>query len=138
VGENKLLLNFFPKLNFISNSSPLRRAVWKIPFRLDEIPFFDTRFLCETAQVTHFTTFDEEMEPWDAPLRRRANVSSHISYNLYNKRESIYPDIDEDDSVIVNEPFNRDPNVPMNVMIKLNVYLFKLTVMISENKITKN
>ena len=93
----------------------MRRAVWKIPFRLDEIPFFDTNFLCEPAQPTHFTSYEEEIEPWDLPLRRRNNVSSHISSHLYqpNRRESHYSDIGSDDGMLVNEPFNRDPDIPV-------------------------
>ncbi|KAL7044663.1 hypothetical protein ACKWTF_002019 [Chironomus riparius] len=99
---------------------PIRRAVWKIPFRLDEIPYFDTKFLCDTSQITNFTAYDEESEAWDAPLRRRTNVSTHITYpqnNLYhagnNRRESVYSDINEDDGMIVDEPFNRDPTIPL-------------------------
>ncbi|CRK93540.1 CLUMA_CG007073, isoform A [Clunio marinus] len=92
---------------------PLRRAVWKIPFRLDEIPFFDTTYLCEPAQPTHFTSYEEETEPWDAPFRHRNNVSTHISSHLYSglRRESNYSEIGSDDGVLVNEPFTRDPNI---------------------------
>jgi myosin III len=86
-----------------------------MPFRLDEIPFFDTTYLCEPAQITNFTTYEEEVEPWDAPLRRRNNVSSHISSHLYhvNRRESHYSDIGSEDGILVNEPYNRDPDVPL-------------------------
>ena len=104
------------------NFSPIRRAVWKIPFRLDEIPYFDTKFLCDTTQITNFTAYEEESEAWDAPLRRRKNVSTHITCpqnNLYyagnNRRESVYSDINEDDGMIVDEPFNRDPTIPLKV-----------------------
>ncbi|KAG5675871.1 hypothetical protein PVAND_005739 [Polypedilum vanderplanki] len=103
---------------------PIRRAVWKIPFRLDEIPYFDTKFLCDTAQVTNFTTFDEDYEAWDAPLQRRKTVSSHINNHLYNigqRRESIYNDIDEDDGMIVNEPFSRDPTLPIRKIKARNI-----------------
>lgn len=95
--------------------SPLRRAVWKIPFRLDEIPFFDTTFLCEPAQPSHFTSYEDEVEPWDAPLRRRNNVSSHISSHLYhsNRRDSHYSDIGSEDGILVNEPFSRDPTIQL-------------------------
>lgn len=97
----------------------MRRAVWKIPFRLDEIPFFDTKFLCDVSQISHFTQLEEDCEPWDAPLRRRTTVSSHINANLYKisgpRRESIYADINEDDGIIVNEFYQRDPNIPIKV-----------------------
>lgn len=82
---------------------------------MDQIPFFDSSFLCEPATPTAFTTFEEEVEPWDAPLRRRNNVSSHIRKNLYhdNRRESHYSEIGSDDGVLVNEPFSRDPTVKL-------------------------
>jgi myosin III len=86
-----------------------------MPFRLDEIPFFDTSMLCEPADLTFFTTFEEEIEPWDAPLRRRNNVSSQISSKLYNypRRESHYSEIGSDDGVLIMEPFSRDPTMPL-------------------------
>lgn len=71
--------------------------------------------MCEPAQPSHFTSYEEEVEPWDAPLRRRNNVSSHISSHLYhnNGRESSCSDIGFEDGMLVNEPFNRDPTIPM-------------------------
>lgn len=74
--------------------------------------------MCEPAQATHFTSYEEEIEPWDAPLRRRNNVSTHISSHLYhiNRRESNYSEIGSDDGMLVNEPFNRDPDVPLKKM----------------------
>lgn len=101
----------------------MRRAVWKIPFRLDEIPFFDTRFMCDTSQMTNFTEFEEDVEPWDAPLRRRKTVSTHIQQHLYDiptqRRESVYAAINDEDGMIVNELFQRDPSVPIRVIFKL-------------------
>lgn len=119
LGSVGLKFDIFKPFNpLLSLSRPLRRAVWKIPFRLDEIPFFDTSMMCEPAQATHFTSYEEEIEPWDAPLRRRNNVSTHISSHLYhtNRRESNYSEIGSDDGMLVNEPFSRDPNVPMKKM----------------------
>lgn len=104
--------------------SPMRRSVWKIPFRLDEIPYFDTKFLCDTSQMTNFTQFEEYIEPWDAPLRRRKTVSAHIHQNLYEinstRRESVYAAINEDDGMIVNQLFQRDPMIPLKVGKNLN------------------
>lgn len=112
--------------SFNLNFRPLRRAVWKMPFRLDEIPFFDTTFLCEPAQSSNFTSYEDEVEPWDAPLRRRNNVSSHISSHLYhsNRRDSHYSDIGSDDGMLVNEPFSRDPSVPMK---KINARKYEMS-----------
>lgn len=69
--------------------------------------------------MTNFTQFEEDVEPWDAPLRRRKTVSTHIHQNLYQinptRRESVYAAINEDDGMIVNELFMRDPTVPLKV-----------------------
>lgn len=93
-----------------------------MPFRIDEIPYFDTKFMCDTSQLSNFTHNEEDAEPWDAPLRRRTNLSSHINSqlnpNMYKggaRRESIYADINEEDSMIVNEIYQRDPNIPITV-----------------------
>lgn len=106
---NFLIISFFPL------DRPIRRAVWKMPFRLDEIPFFDTSMMCEPADPTYFTTFEEEHEPWDAPLRRRNNVSSQISNKMNHtpRRESRYSEIGSDDGVLIMEPFSRDPTMPL-------------------------
>lgn len=71
--------------------------------------------LCEPADPTYFTTFDEEIEPWDAPLRRRNNVSSQISSKLYQypRKDSHYSEIGSDDGVLIMEPFSRDPTMPL-------------------------
>lgn len=59
---------------------PLRPAVSKLPFRLNEIPFFDTSYMCDplTGNVLTVLDADSDNEEWDAPLRRTINVSSHI------------------------------------------------------------
>lgn len=85
-----------------------------MPFRLDEIPFFNTSMMCEPADLTCFTSFEEEHEPWDAPLRRRNNVSSHISSKLYqNSRRESYDIVGSDEGVLIMEPFSRDPTMPL-------------------------
>lgn len=89
-----------------------------MPFRIDEIPYFDTKFLCDTSQMSNFTHNEEDAEPWDAPLRRRTTVSSHINTNIYKvgaRRESVYADINDEDGIIVNELYQRDPNIPITV-----------------------
>lgn len=69
---------------------PLRPAVSKLPFRLDEIPFFDTSYMCDplTGSVVTVQDADSENEEWDAPLRRNINVSSHILTSSYSIDET--------------------------------------------------
>jgi len=98
----------------------VRQPVWKIPFRLDEIPFFDTTYLCDPLQKGFISTDDRDSdtESWDAPLRRRATISakitsSHVSCDNYPQvNDSEYTKAREDIE-IVNETFSRDPDIPI-------------------------
>lgn len=65
---------------------PLRPAVNKLPFRLDEIPFFDTSYMCDplSGHVPEPMDGGSEHESWDAPLRRSNNISSLILQSTQN------------------------------------------------------
>lgn len=53
--------------------------VRKLPFRLNEIPFYDTTFMCDPLTGAALDLGDDtDNEEWDAPLRRTVNVSTHI------------------------------------------------------------
>lgn len=57
----------------------LRQPVRKLPFRLNEIPFYDTMYMCDPVTGQSLDLGDDsDQEDWDAPLRRTVNVSSHI------------------------------------------------------------
>ncbi|XP_031623809.1 neither inactivation nor afterpotential protein C [Contarinia nasturtii] len=57
----------------------VRQPVRKLPFRLDEIPFYDTNYMCDPTTGQSLDLGDEsDQEDWDAPLRRTVNISSHI------------------------------------------------------------
>lgn len=53
------------------------QPVRKLPFRLSEIPFYDTTYMCDPSTGGDLGE-DSDNEDWDAPLRRTANISSHI------------------------------------------------------------
>lgn len=53
-------------------------AVRKLPFRLSDIPFFDTTYMCDPTHPNHHKIIEDD-ESWDAPFRRTGNVSSHIT-----------------------------------------------------------
>lgn len=79
---------------------PLRPTVSKLPFRLDEIPFFDTSYMCDplTGSVPTILDVDSDNEEWDAPLRRTVNISSHIltaSHLFDEPKESPLVPVDE-------------------------------------------
>lgn len=58
-----------------------RQAVRKLPFRLDEIPFYDTSYMCDpiNGKTNFVPDAESDQEDWDTPLRRTTNVSSHIT-----------------------------------------------------------
>lgn len=96
-----------------------RPSVWKLKFSWDEVPFFDTTYLCDSTQnITdnyNSCLYDSDQESWDAPLRRKVTVSEKIvsSKSCLRNRISSFESEgdDEDDKNIVNEPFCRDPSI---------------------------
>lgn len=57
----------------------VKMPVRKLPFRLDEIPFYDTNYMCDPLTgATMHNLDDSDQEDWDAPLRRTQNISTHI------------------------------------------------------------
>lgn len=53
--------------------------VRKLPFRLNEMPFYDTNFMCDPLTGAALDPGDDsDNEEWDAPLRRTVNISTHI------------------------------------------------------------
>lgn len=59
---------------------PIQLSVCKLPFRLSDIEFYDSAYICDPLTGVGLPTADEcsENEAWDAPLQRTRNVSSHI------------------------------------------------------------
>lgn len=58
----------------------IRQPVRKLPFRLNEIPFYDTNYMCDPVTGGSLDVADEsDQDDWDAPLRRTINISSHIT-----------------------------------------------------------
>lgn len=96
---------------------PMKPTVWKLPFRLDELPFFDTTYLCDpTMMNSNYVGQDSDDEDWDAPLRRRSTLSTDIIKKQSQTRyQPINEYVDEpvDEDSVVLEPFCRDPSVPM-------------------------
>lgn len=68
---------------------PLRPSVNKLPFRLNEIPFFDTSYMCDplTGNVVKVLNEDSDQDNWDAPLQRTANVSSQIINSTHSSQD---------------------------------------------------
>ncbi|PSN54627.1 hypothetical protein C0J52_10832 [Blattella germanica] len=79
-----------------------RPTVWKRPFHFeDEMPYFDASYLNDpmTSGIGASTSMGDEMEAWDAPLRRGNSVPWRITKHAMR---------DED---YIEMPFCRDPNI---------------------------
>ncbi|XP_058452551.1 neither inactivation nor afterpotential protein C [Malaya genurostris] len=88
---------------------PQRCSVWKLPFRMDDIPFFDTTFMCDpSAASSLYTGNTSDSEDWDAPLRRRKNLSSEITQS--NQRGASRNNYEHN---FTNEPYHRDSSRPI-------------------------
>lgn len=61
------------------------QPVRKLPFRLCEIPFYDTNYMCDPLTGTSIDDPDSDQEDWDAPLRRTPNISLHIMEHSSNQ-----------------------------------------------------
>lgn len=87
---------------------PAKMSVWKMPFRLDEIPYFDTSFLCDPDSIPKTGGYDSDDESWDAPLHRRKNVSSRITASTSGARHGLGAGGRETPNLYI-KPFSRDP-----------------------------
>lgn len=73
---------------------PLRNPVRKLPFRLDEIPYFDTSYMCEALTDDYLADPDSDAEGWGGFLKTKNNLSSKIVRSTYNDDND--DDFDED------------------------------------------
>lgn len=123
-----LLEKVDPKESNPALLGPIPQTVHKLPFRFEDIPYFDTTFLCEpimTGNISYGNNIgnnsDSDQEAWDAPLQRKNTISSKITaatqlpYNQFSQTDIIGVNCDVH---IANEPFSRDPSVPFNAIKK--------------------
>ncbi|KAK9687666.1 Myosin head (motor domain) [Popillia japonica] len=103
----------------------IQPPVLKLPFRLDDVPYFDTTYMCDPVAVSGPAIEGEDA--WDSPFQRRENVSSQIISSLLAEeslitkpyaQQVIRNESVEDDSIpttehVINMPFTRDPNEPI-------------------------
>ncbi|ALC38813.1 ninaC [Drosophila busckii] len=99
---------------------PMPVPIKKMPFRLDQIPFYDTQYMVDPANSISRQTFPnhlllqqtEDDEPWDSPLQRNPSMTSCLlTYNAYKKEQACQTNWDrmgESDN-IYNQGFFRDP-----------------------------
>lgn len=104
------------------------KSVHRLPFRLDDIPYFDTTFLCDPVMDQYYTPGtgnDSDNDSWDAPLKRTTStVASKIQASAAgnsNNRQQPYSQHSQTnlsglagEFTNINEPYSRDPNATFN------------------------
>lgn len=108
------------------------QSVHKLPFRLDDIPFFDTTMMCDPVMDRYYTPGtgnDSDNDSWDAPLKRSPTVATKITVatRLPGQQQHVNQlyaptnDVPATRSAAfagefnnINEPFSRDPNAKFN------------------------
>nr|XP_022914379.1 neither inactivation nor afterpotential protein C [Onthophagus taurus] len=92
----------------------MQPPVLKLPFRLDDIPYFDTTYMCDPLSTVTVST--ETEETWDTPFKWRDNVSSQITNSLNNdpNKDSVAETLIKTNAdKLINLPYNRDPTTPV-------------------------
>ncbi|XP_061706914.1 neither inactivation nor afterpotential protein C isoform X2 [Cydia pomonella] len=85
--------------DFLGSSPP---TVWKLPFRIDQIQYYDTSYMCDPAVKS--SQYDSDHEQWDEPLQRRfSSASAQTSPSLATTGTQ----------TLINVPFCRDPTQPV-------------------------
>ncbi|KYN33316.1 Neither inactivation nor afterpotential protein C [Trachymyrmex septentrionalis] len=112
---------------YISKVKP--PEVYKLPFNIQqEFPYFDMNYINDPSNINikrgsiSSTLNDDEHESWDAPLRRQtvpwANKNIHtrdIEVQTTNSphRMPFHRSSINNEQNLINTPFTRDPNVPI-------------------------
>lgn len=79
-------------------------TVWKLPFRIDQLQYYDSTYMCEpSAKIndTFASQYDSDHEQWDEPFKRR-----FISAQTDDKTSS-------STQTLIAVPFCRDPSQPL-------------------------
>lgn len=110
---------------------PMPPSVHKLPFRLDDIPYFDTTFLCDPVMDKYYTpgTGVDSDDEWDAPLHRASTVAAKITVatRMPNAGAAGYQDQQQQYSQTnlsglfgeftnILEPYSREPNTKFNTL----------------------
>lgn len=124
-----LLEKIDPKETNPALLGPMPQTVHKLPFRLDDIPFFDTTYLCDPVIDSYYNNSntaagdgDSDQEAWDAPLRRstgkmsaKITVATQMPYDRYSQTEISGVNSEFNN---INETYSRDPSVQFTSVVK--------------------
>lgn len=99
----------------------IKPSVLKLPFRLIDIPYFDTSYMCDPLSNPG-VALDKD-EDWDAPFQWRDNVSSKITNTLQETKIAIskpysaniksHSSMHRPTEPLINLPYSRDPDEPI-------------------------
>ncbi|XP_037957522.1 neither inactivation nor afterpotential protein C isoform X2 [Teleopsis dalmanni] len=99
---------------------PMPMPMKKLCFRLDQIPFYDTKYMVDPVNLISRQSFPgallslEDEESWDSPLQRNPSMTSCLlTYNAYKKEQACQTNWDHfgEDDLIYNQNFYRDPQL---------------------------
>ncbi|XP_072936347.1 neither inactivation nor afterpotential protein C-like [Epargyreus clarus] len=93
-----------PRVRAADYLGSTRPTVWKLPFRIDQIQYYDTSYMCDPSvkyNDTFATQYDSDQEQWDEPLKHRALV------------EEINAKMSVSTQTFICIPFVRDPDQPL-------------------------
>ncbi|XP_045776420.1 neither inactivation nor afterpotential protein C isoform X3 [Maniola jurtina] len=88
--------------NYLGSVPP---TVWKLPFRMDQIQFYDTSHMCDPSVKstdTFASPYDSDSEQWDEPLKRRCSAAQTEPFKASTSTQTL-----------LTIPFCRDPTVPV-------------------------
>uniref|UniRef100_W8BGP4 non-specific serine/threonine protein kinase n=2 Tax=Ceratitis capitata TaxID=7213 RepID=W8BGP4_CERCA len=113
-----------------SQLGPMPIPTKKLPFRLDQIPFYDTHYMVNAANSVSRQNFantlisHDDEESWDSPLQRNPSMTSCLlTYNAYKKEQACQTNWDRigESDVIYNQNYYRDPHLVKRNQVQMNM-----------------
>ncbi|XP_059059333.1 neither inactivation nor afterpotential protein C [Achroia grisella] len=81
------------------------QTVWKLPFRIDQLQYYDTSYMCDPCAKstdTFASQYDSDHEQWDEPLKRRFSTTQTEATVVSTSTQTL-----------MTVPFCRDPTQPV-------------------------
>ncbi|RVE54658.1 hypothetical protein evm_000779 [Chilo suppressalis] len=90
------------EVEFLGSGPP---SVWKLPFRIDQLQYYDTSYMCDPtgkSTDTFANQYDSDHEQWDEPLKRR-----------FSSEQNDISKTSTSTQTLMTVPFCRDPTQPV-------------------------
>ncbi|GBP33660.1 Neither inactivation nor afterpotential protein C [Eumeta japonica] len=90
--------------NFLGMGPP---TVWKLPFRIDQLQYYDTSYMCQpgvNSNDTFSSQYDSDQEQWDEPLKRRFSPTQNQTSTSKTTTGT---------QTLIDVPYCRDPTQPL-------------------------